>query len=137
MSGVSQTASAGELTVERRSATPSARRRLARQPVAMISGFVLVAIFVVGALGPHFVSPALVHLTDEWRNHPPTITGWNLFGTDAIGENLLVRTLYGLHASEITAGVFTEVSIQPAGSVTKFSGRPSVRVQTSSSPFIA
>ena len=69
----------------------------------MISGFILVAIFIVGALGPHFVSPALVHLTDEWRNHPPTITDWNLFGTDAIGENLLVRTLYGLHTSEITA----------------------------------
>jgi peptide/nickel transport system permease protein len=76
---------------------------LVRQPVAMISGVILVVIFVIGALGPHFVSPALVHLTDEWRNHPPTITGWNLFGTDAIGENLLVRTLYGLHASEITA----------------------------------
>ncbi len=103
MSGVSHTASAAGVTVERRSVTPSAWRRLTRQPVAMISGFILLAIFVVGALGPHFVSPALVHLTDEWRNHPPTITGWNLFGTDAIGENLLVRTLYGLHASEITA----------------------------------
>jgi len=69
----------------------------------MVSGFILLAIVLVGAFGPHFVSPALVHLSDEWRNHPPTFRGWNLFGTDAIGENLLVRTLYGLRTSEMTA----------------------------------
>src|SRR5690242_19188845 len=103
MSDVSHTAQVAKPFVERRSTTPSTWRRLTRQPVAVISGLILVAIFVVGALAPHFVSPALVHLTDEWRNHPPTITDWNLFGTDAIGENLLVRTLYGLHTSEITA----------------------------------
>jgi ABC-type dipeptide/oligopeptide/nickel transport system permease subunit len=69
----------------------------------MVSGSILLLIFLAGAFGPHFVSPPLVHLTDEWRNHPPTFSHWNLFGTDDIGENLLVRTLYGLHTSEITA----------------------------------
>ena len=102
MSGVSQAATVSAPVVERRSATP-AWRRLTRQPVAMISGFVLFTIFLVGALAPHFVSPPLPHLSDEWRNHPPTLRGWNLFGTDAIGVNMLVRTLYGLHASEMTA----------------------------------
>lgn len=102
MSSVSHTETIAEPVAERRSST-STWRRLTRQPVAMISGFILIAIFVVGALGPHFVSPALVHLTDEWRNHPPTFKAWNLFGTDAIGESVLVRTLYGLHTSEITA----------------------------------
>lgn len=102
MSGVSQAATVSAPVVERRSAAP-AWRRLTRQPVAMISGFVLVTIFLVGALAPHFVSPPLPHLSDEWRNHPPTLRGWNLFGTDAIGVNMLVRTLYGLHASEMTA----------------------------------
>lgn len=102
MAGVSQTASAPAPAIQRRSFSPT-WRRLARQPVAMVSGFILLAIFLVGAFGPHFVSPPLVHLTDEWRNHPPTFSHWNLFGTDAIGENLLVRTLYGLHTSEITA----------------------------------
>jgi len=102
VSGVPHTAPAAELVTERRPVTPT-WRRLTRQPVAMTSGFILVVIFVVGALGPHFVSPALVHLTDEWRNHPPTLREWNLFGTDAIGESMLVRTLYGLHTSEITA----------------------------------
>jgi ABC-type dipeptide/oligopeptide/nickel transport system permease subunit len=89
-------------STERRSFTPT-WRRLTRQPVAMVSGGILLTIFLVGAFGPLFVSHPLVHLTDEWRNHPPTFSHWNLFGTDAIGENLLVRTLYGLHTSEITA----------------------------------
>ena len=102
MSSVPHAASIQEPLTERRHVT-STWRRLTRQPVAMISGFLLVAIFVVGALGPHFVSPPLIHLSTEWRNHPPTFRGWNLFGTDAIGENILVRTLYGLHTSEITA----------------------------------
>jgi peptide/nickel transport system permease protein len=87
---------------ERRSFTPT-WKRLTRQPVAMVSGGILLAIFLVGAIGPHVVSPPLVHLTDEWRNHPPTFSHWNLFGTDAIGKNILVRTIYGLHTSEITA----------------------------------
>jgi ABC-type dipeptide/oligopeptide/nickel transport system permease subunit len=102
MSGLPQTASAPAPVERRRHFSPT-WRRLARQPVAMVSGFILLAIFLGGALGPHFVSPALVHLSDEWRNHPPTFSHWNLFGTDAIGKNLLVRTLYGLHTSEITA----------------------------------
>src|SRR6516165_5399830 len=38
-------------------------------------------------------------------------------------------------SSEITAGVFNDVNIQPTGRVTKFSGRPSVRVQTNSPSF--
>jgi peptide/nickel transport system permease protein len=102
VSGVPHAAAVAEMVAERRPATPS-WRRLTRQPVAMISGLILVSLFVAGALGPHFVAHPLVQLTDEWRNHPPTIRGWNLFGTDAIGESILVRTLYGLHTSEITA----------------------------------
>ncbi|HKD93742.1 MAG TPA: ABC transporter permease [Gaiellaceae bacterium] len=85
-------------------------RRLARQPVAMVSGGILLALFVVGALAPHFVSKPLVHLSNEWINHPPTFTHWNLFGTDSIGENLLVRTLYGLHNSETTALAATAIA---------------------------
>lgn len=110
MSGLPQAASAPARVEQRRSVAPTWWRRLARQPVAVVSGSILLAIFLVGAFGPHFVSPALVHLTDEWRNHPPTFSHWNLFGTDAIGENVLVRTLYGLHNSEITALAATAVA---------------------------
>ena len=109
MSGLQQTASA-PARVERRHVFSPTWRRLARQPVAMVSGGILLALFVVGALAPHFVSKPLVHLSNEWINHPPTFTHWNLFGTDSIGENLLVRTLYGLHNSETTALAATAIA---------------------------
>jgi len=102
VSSVPHTTVAAAPPTERRSFTPT-WRRLTRQPVAMVSGGILLTIFLVGMFGPHFVGHAQVHLTDEWRNHPPTFSHWNLFGTDAIGENVLVRTIYGLHTSEITA----------------------------------
>lgn len=102
MAGLPQTASAPAPLKRRRPLSPT-WRRLARQRVAVISGLILVAIFLVGALAPHFVRPPLLHLSHQWRNHPPTLRGWNLFGTDIIGRNMLVRTLYGLHTSELTA----------------------------------
>jgi ABC-type dipeptide/oligopeptide/nickel transport system permease subunit len=103
MSGLPQTASAPARVERRRSSSPTTWRRLVRQPVAVASGSILLVLLLLGAFGPHFVSPPLIHLTDEWRNHAPTFSHWNLFGTDAIGENMVVRTLYGLHTSEITA----------------------------------
>lgn len=106
MAGVPQTASVAAPVARRRSFSP-VWRRLARQRVAVVSGLILVAIFVVGAFAPHFVGPAQINLSDTWRNHPPTFSGWHLFGTDAIGKDLLVRTLYGLHTSELTALVAT------------------------------
>ena len=36
-------------------------------------------------------------------NHGPILSGWHLFGTDNLGRDLLVRTLYGLHSSEQSA----------------------------------
>jgi len=102
VAGLSDTVSAQPRAEERRSFSP-VWRRLLRQRVALVSGAILLVIFLVGAFAPHFVQPAQINLSDAWRNHPPTFSGWHLFGTDAIGKNLLVRTLYGLHTSELTA----------------------------------
>lgn len=79
-------------------------RRFVRQPVAMGAGFVLLVLFVGGAL-VHQLTPhaARINLLAEWRNHPPILSGWHLFGTDNIGQDILLRTLYGLHTSEQTA----------------------------------
>ncbi len=81
---------------------------LLRQPVAVGAGVVLVVIFVVGALAPE-IAPhgAQIDLSAGGLNRPPTLSGWHLFGTDAIGKDMLVRTLYGLHVSEQSALVAT------------------------------
>ena len=75
-----------------------------RQPVAVSAGVVLAVVFAIGAITPRIApSPQTIDLSDRWRNHGPILSGWHLFGTDNLGRDLLVRTLYGLHTSERSA----------------------------------
>jgi ABC-type dipeptide/oligopeptide/nickel transport system permease subunit len=68
------------------------------------AGIVLVVVVVVGALARQITSHgARINLSEQWRNHPPTLSGWHVFGTNVIGKDMLVNTLYGLHTSEQTA----------------------------------
>jgi peptide/nickel transport system permease protein len=85
--------------------------RLARQqPAAFVSGIVLVAIFIVGAIVP-LITPSNVlqiHLGADFRDNPPSFAaGWNILGTDGIGRAVLLRTLDGLHTSEQSAVLAT------------------------------
>jgi len=80
-------------------------RRLTRQPAAFVSGLILIVIFSVGALVP-LITPRSgieIHITAAEQNKAPTLSGWHLFGTDGIGREVLVRTLWGLHTSEQSA----------------------------------
>ncbi len=80
-------------------------RRLARQPAALAAGLVLAAIFIVGAIVP-WITPRgwnLIDLSARWRNHAPLLSGWRVLGTDGVGRNVLLRTLWGLHTSEQSA----------------------------------
>ena len=79
-------------------------RRLLKQPVAVGAGFVLASLFVAGALAPQFApNPQTVHVWATWMNHAPMLSGWHILGTDNLGRDMLVRTLYGLHTSEQSA----------------------------------
>jgi peptide/nickel transport system permease protein len=81
-------------------------RRLARQPVTLASLAVLICLFALGGLA-HEIAPNgwnEIDLAARWQNHAPTLAGWtHLFGTDNIGRDILVRTLWGLHYTEISA----------------------------------
>jgi peptide/nickel transport system permease protein len=100
--------SASALPEPRRYASTRVWRRLVRQPVTLVAGFILTGIFVAGALVPQFTPPvARIHLSQRWLNHPPMLSGWHLLGTDAIGRDMLIRVLYGLHTSEQSALVAT------------------------------
>jgi peptide/nickel transport system permease protein len=89
--------------IRRRTAPARILRRLARQPVAFAAGLILLAIFILGAIGPTIAPPDLINLAAKWRNHPPMLSGWHLLGTDGIGRDVTMRTLYGLHTSEQSA----------------------------------
>ncbi len=79
-----------------------AARRLVCQPVAIVALLVLVAIFAAGAFAPQIAPHGwnAIDLSSQWANHAPTLSKWHLSGTDNIGRDVLVRTLYGLHDTE-------------------------------------
>jgi peptide/nickel transport system permease protein len=89
----------------RRSGRAPAWRRLLRQPVAASAGFVLAVVFVIGAIYPR-IAPTdaqTINLSQRWLNHGPMLSGWHFLGTDNLGRDVAVRTLYGLHTSEQSA----------------------------------
>ena len=59
----------------------------------------LLAVFAAGLLAPELAPQGwnAIDLAPEWANHGPTLSGWHVLGTDNIGRDVLVRTLYGLH----------------------------------------
>lgn len=77
-------------------------RRFGRQPLAVVALVLVVAIFVVGALAPTIAPQGWndLDLSAVWQNHPPTLTSGHLLGTDNIGRDVLVRTVYGIRATE-------------------------------------
>lgn len=96
----------------RRGVGAQALRRLGRQHLALVALAVLVAVFVAGALAPDLAPQGwnAIDLASRWRNHAPMLSGWHLLGTDDIGRDTLVRTLYGLHTSEQDAVFATLVA---------------------------
>ena len=82
-----------------------ALRRLSRQPGTIVAFILLVGLFVIGALAPQIAPQGwnAIDLSSRWANHAPTLSGWHLLGTDNIGRDVLVRTLYGLHDTEAAA----------------------------------
>ena len=80
-----------------------ALRRFVRRPTAVGAVVVLVAIFAVGAFA-HVIAPAGWNAIDLSELHRgPTLAGGHLFGTDWVGRDMLVRTLYGIRTTEEVA----------------------------------
>jgi peptide/nickel transport system permease protein len=80
-----------------------ALRRLIRRRVAIGALLVVVAVFVAGALAqvlaPHGWN--VIDLTSGGPHQPPSLA--HPFGTDVIGRDMFVRTLYGIRTTEEVA----------------------------------
>ncbi len=75
-------------------------RRLARNRAALVAALILLLVALLAVLGPHW-NP---HPYDEldWENMavPPQLAGSHWLGTDRLGRDLFVRTLYGVRISQ-------------------------------------
>lgn len=97
--------------VKGRSLLQDAFRRLARNRAALVALGVIMGITLLSLVGP-WVSP---HPYDElyydFVGIPPTLAHGYPFGTDAVGRDLFVRTLYGARISLSVALAATSVSL--------------------------
>jgi peptide/nickel transport system permease protein len=95
----------GETATRVRSRWSRLRSSGAGQPAALTALALLVSLLVAGAFAPQIAPNGWndLNLNTRWQNHPPTLASGHLLGTDNIGRDVLVRTLYGLHTSERAA----------------------------------
>ncbi len=97
--------------VRGRSLWADARRRLFTNKAAVTSMIILSIVAVMVLLAP-FLSPHDFDATDwELMSSPPTIANAHFFGTDSLGRDLFVRTLYGGRVSLMVGIVATLVSL--------------------------
>jgi ABC-type dipeptide/oligopeptide/nickel transport system permease subunit len=77
--------------------------RFARRPLALAALVVVLALFVAGALAG-VLAPSGWTAIDLTKTHvAPTFAGGHLFGTDWVGRDMVVRTLYGIRTTEEVA----------------------------------
>ncbi|HWF99278.1 MAG TPA: ABC transporter permease subunit [Steroidobacteraceae bacterium] len=87
------------------------RRRLRQNRAALGAAVVLAALVLLAILGP-WLSPYAYDALD-WQHlaAPPGLTASHWLGTDPLGRDLYVRTLYGLRLSLVIGVLATAVSV--------------------------
>ena len=104
-------ASVGEQTIAGRSLWMDAWRTLRRNRAAVVSAIIIAVMAVLVIVGPLF-SPYSYDYTD-WGNLSvgPSFETGHIFGTDTLGRDLFVRTLFGGRISLMVGIVATLVSL--------------------------
>src|SRR5690606_33965746 len=97
--------------VEGRSLWVDAWRTLKRNRAAVTAGAILLSMTILVLLGP-LLAPYAYDFTD-WGNTSigPSLSTGHIFGTDTLGRDLFVRTLYGGRISLLVGLVATIVSL--------------------------
>ena len=89
----------------------SAWRRLRRRPLALCAGGVIMAIALLALAGPHFSGVHYDSLDWDALAIPPQFGGAHWLGTDRLGRDLFVRTLYGVRVSLVIGLLASAVSL--------------------------
>src|SRR3979409_2494383 len=86
------------------------RRPTGKRPAAAALAVILVmALFAV--LAPHLSPWGYDNLDWEHLAQPPGLTGAHWFGTDRLGRDLFVRTLYGVRLSLLISMLASMISL--------------------------
>jgi oligopeptide transport system permease protein len=109
------------LEVKGRSLWEDARRRLFRNRAAVVSIITLGVITLMAVFGPlvlaypyDYIDYSVVSCAPDWWPDPSVLCnagGTHWFGTDSVGRDLLVRTLYGARVSLAVGLIATLVSL--------------------------
>ncbi len=84
-------------------------RRLKKNPVAMISIFVLILVALVVIIGPFIQRYDYTFINPAEKNQLPNAQHW--FGTDSMGRDLFTRVCIGARVSLLIAVVCTAVQV--------------------------
>ncbi|MGQ0834512.1 MAG: ABC transporter permease subunit [Gammaproteobacteria bacterium] len=86
-------------------------RRLQTNRAALVAAAVIVAIAALALIGPSLSPHAYDALDWEHRAAPPQLDAGHWLGTDRLGRDLFVRTLYGVRISLVIGLLATVVSL--------------------------
>lgn len=101
----------GVSDVKGRSPWEDAWHRLQKNRAAVYSAYIMAAIFLMVVFGPLLISWESDFTDWDYTSTPPSIESGHWFGTDAVGRDILVRTLEGGRISLMVGLVATIVSL--------------------------
>ncbi len=111
MSELQVTTASAVTLIRGRSLWQDALRRLMRNRAATTSMLLLALIVILAVIGPYLNPNTFDSLDWEYFGSAPTLAGGHWFGTDPVGRDLFVRTLYGARISLMVGIVATGVAL--------------------------
>ena len=97
--------------VKGRSPWQDAWHRLLKNRAAVYSSYIMLAMFLMVVFGPMLISWEPDFTDWDYTSSPPSVSSGHWFGTDAVGRDILVRTLAGGRISLMVGLVATLVSL--------------------------
>ncbi|MGE0044337.1 MAG: ABC transporter permease [Hyphomonadaceae bacterium] len=104
-------ASAATRDVKGRSLWDDARRRLMRNPAAVVSLWVVAILVALAAFGPMLWVHDIDTIFRDEVAIAPTLTNYHWLGTDTEGRDMVARLLFGLRISLLVGAAATAVAL--------------------------
>jgi len=94
-----------------RSLSEDARRRLMRNPAAVVSLYVVAILVLIAAFGPMLWVHKIDDIFRDSVGIAPTTANWHLLGTDTEGRDMVARLIFGLRISLLVGLAATVVAL--------------------------